>query len=63
LLRWRYDARVFKPLLIEIIPREKVAPTLEPQKVSRRTTPASKCNAMDGIVNLSERRAEEGRFF
>src|ERR1700733_6092506 len=39
MLRWRCDARVFKPLLIEIIARQKVAPAFEPEKVSRRTAP------------------------
>ena len=34
LLRRRCDARVFKPLLIEIIARQKVAPAFEPQKFS-----------------------------
>ncbi len=55
MLRWRCDARVFKPLLIEIIARQKVAPAFEPQKVSRRTAPASECNAMDasGPAELS----------
>jgi hypothetical protein len=43
----RCDAWVFKPLLIEIIARQKVAPAFEPQKVSRRTAPASQCKAMD----------------
>jgi hypothetical protein len=31
MLRERCDARVFKPLLIEIIARQKVAPAFEPQ--------------------------------
>jgi hypothetical protein len=31
LLRWRCDARVCKPLLIEIIARQKVASAFEPQ--------------------------------
>jgi hypothetical protein len=35
LLRQRCDARGFKPLLIEIIAREKVAPAFEPQNRSR----------------------------
>jgi hypothetical protein len=47
MLRWRCDARVFEPLLIEIIARQKVAPAFEPQKVSGRGPPASECNAMD----------------
>ena len=47
LLRQRCDARGFKPLPIEIIARQKVAPAFEPQKVSGRTAPASQCNAMD----------------
>ena len=46
-LRQRCDARGVKPLPIEIIARQKVAPAFEPQKVSRRTAPASECNAMD----------------
>ena len=39
MLRWRCDAWVFKPLLIEIIARRKVAPAFEPQKVSGRMAP------------------------
>jgi hypothetical protein len=47
MLRWRCDARVFRPLLIEIIARQKVAPAFEPQEESGRMAPASQCNAMD----------------
>ena len=47
MLRRRCDARGFKPLPIEIIARQKVAPAFEPQKVSGRMAPASECNAMD----------------
>ena len=36
LLRQRCDARGFKPLQIEIIAKQKVAPAFEPQKVSGR---------------------------
>ena len=36
-----------KPLPIEIIARQKVAPAFEPQKASGRGPPASQCNAMD----------------
>ena len=46
-LRQRCDARGFKPLPIEIIAQRRVTPAFEPQKVSRRTAPASECNAMD----------------
>jgi hypothetical protein len=55
MLRWRCDARVLKPLLIEIIARQKVAPAFEPQKVSGRGAPAFECNAMDasGPAELS----------
>jgi hypothetical protein len=35
MLRWRCDARVFRPLLIEIIARQKVASAFEAQKVVR----------------------------
>jgi hypothetical protein len=33
-LRWRCDARVCMPLLIEILARQKVGPPFEPQKFS-----------------------------
>ena len=46
-LRQRCDARLFKPLPIEIIARRKVTPAFEPQNPSGRGTPASECNAMD----------------
>jgi hypothetical protein len=35
MLRWRCDARVFKPLLIEIIARQKGAPAFEPPNRGR----------------------------
>ena len=37
MLRLRCDACGFKPLTIEIIARQKVAPAFEPQKLSWRT--------------------------
>jgi hypothetical protein len=39
LLRPRCDARLLKPLPIEIIARQKVSPAFEPQNVSGRTAP------------------------
>ena len=35
MLRRRCDARVLRPLPIEIIARQKVAPAFEPQKLPR----------------------------
>jgi hypothetical protein len=40
MLRWRCDARVFKPLLIEIIARQKVAPAVEAQKGEQKDGPS-----------------------
>jgi hypothetical protein len=48
LLRQRCDAQVFKPLPIETIARQKVAPAFEPQKVSRRTAPGRACKVLFG---------------
>ena len=51
MLRWRCDARVFKPLLIEIIARQKVTPAFEPQKVSGRTGPGRACKVLFGKLS------------
>ena len=40
MLRWRCDARVFRPLPIEIIARQKVASAFEPQKGERKDGPS-----------------------
>jgi hypothetical protein len=55
LLRRRCDARGFKPLPIENIARQKVAPAFEPEKACGRGAPASECKAMDasGPTTLS----------
>jgi hypothetical protein len=39
MLRWRCDARVCMPLLIEILARQKVAPAFEPQKGEQKDGP------------------------